>query len=130
MKSSSSDLYLNAYNSYIRNEIGNKQIGKIKGVMIQSIYNEMERKRYTRNTLEVARAVLNGMFKQAFKDDIIPSNPVEKPTLPKAKETKMKDVMTKEQQQIFVDFSQKSDLHYQIVLALYTGMRTGEISRC
>lgn len=127
VKPSSAYLYRNAYNNYVKQEIGKLAINKVKGSMIQAIYNKMNKKGYTRNTLEVLRAVLNGMFEQAFKDELISSNPVKRTTMPKAKETKEKEIMSKDLQQVFVTYAQKSELYYQIVVALYTGMRSGEI---
>lgn len=127
VKPGSATLYLNTYNTHIKKEIGKLSLSKVKGTTIQSIYNKMDKAGYARNTLEVIRAVLNGMFEQAFKDDLISFNPVAKTIMPKAKKTKKKKVPTKEQQQLFITYAQKSELYYLIVVALYSGMRSGEI---
>ncbi|SES65719.1 tyrosine-type recombinase/integrase [[Clostridium] polysaccharolyticum] len=127
VKLGSATLYLNTYNTHIKKEIGKLSISKVKGTTIQSIYNKMDKAGYARNTLEVVRAILNGMFEQAFKDDLISSNPLAKTIMPKAKKTKKKKVPTREQQQVFITCAQKSELYNLIVVALYTGMRSGEI---
>lgn len=118
--------YRECYNVYIKDTFGNKQLRDIRTDNIQRFYNRMAIK-YSRNTLEVCRAILNGVFKQAIRNEVIQKNPVTNAVLPKGKKKKAVEAMTEEEQSIFLKYARDSSFFPLFELALATGMRSGEI---
>ena len=72
--------------------------------------------------------VLGGMFKQAYRNQIIRKNPVELVTRPR-KQTKRKDlrVLNREEQKIFLKYASDSLYCNVYQVALATGLRSGEL---
>ena len=82
---------------------------------------------YALSTIKIASAVLNGCFKQANKNEIIERNPVNLAQLPREKAKTKKKAMTKEQQQLFMEYAKDSYLYNFFAIMLRTGMRSGEM---
>ncbi len=120
-------VYRDNFNSYIRSTMGRKRLKDIRPEHIQKIYNDLNKKGYSRNTVELVSVVLSGMYKQAVKNKIIHENPVPLATLPRTEEKKEPRVMTIEEQRIFMEYLRSSYLHDLFELALATGMRSGEL---
>lgn len=119
-------VYKSSYNLYIKDVFGNKQLRDIRTDNIQRFYNSMSEK-HARNTLEICRAILNGVFQQAVKDEIVQKNPVKNATLPKGLTKAGRDAMTVKEQKLFLDYARDSKYYLLMELALATGMRSGEI---
>lgn len=120
-------VYKDNFNSYLKGIIGKKKLKDIRSEHIQKIYNDLNKKGYSRNTIELVSVVLSGMYKQAIKNKIIRENPVPLATLPKAEEHKEPRVMTVNEQKQFLEYAKDSYLHDMFELALSTGMRSGEL---
>jgi integrase len=120
-------VYRDNFDSYLKDPIGKKKLKDIRPEHIQKIYNDLNKKGYSRNTIELVSVVLSGMYKQALKNKIIRENPVPLATLPKAEEHKEPRVMTVKEQKQFLEYSKDSYLHDMFELALATGMRSGEL---
>lgn len=120
-------VYRDNFNSYIKEPLGKKKLKDIRPEHIQKLYNDLYKKGYSRNTIELVSVVLSGMYKQALKNKIILENPVPLATLPRKKEYKEPRVMTVEEQKIFLDYAKDSYLYDLFLLALTTGMRSGEL---
>lgn len=120
-------VYRDSFRSYIEKPLGKKKLKDIRPEHIQKIYNELNKKGYSRNTIELVSVVLSGMYKQALKNKVIIENPVPLATLPKISEHKEPRVMTVEEQRIFLECAKDSYLNDLFILALATGMRSGEL---
>jgi len=120
-------VYRDNFRSYIEKPLGRKKLKDIRPEHIQRIYNNLNRKGYSRNTIELVSVVLSGMYKQALKNKVIIENPVPLATLPKISEHKEPRVMTVEEQRIFLECAKDSYLNDLFILALATGMRSGEL---
>lgn len=120
-------VYRDNFNSYLKDPIGKKKLKDIRPEHIQKIYNDLNKKGYSRNTIELVSVVLSGMYKQALKNKIIRENPVPLATLPKAEEHKEPRVMTVNEQKQFLEYAKDSYIHDMFELALSTGMRSGEL---
>lgn len=120
-------VYRQNYNAYIKNVFGNKRLQEIRSDHIQRFYNGMASKNYSHNTLEICRAVLNGAFSQAVKNEILRKNPVSNAVLPRDNHKRSARVMTLAEQSLFLQYS--SDTRYASLyeIALFTGMRSGEL---
>lgn len=94
--------------------------------------NEKQFKTYSQNVIDKLYMLLNKGFKIAFSERIIPFNPMENESIkkPKAKvETQKVEALTIDEQKHLIEIVKHSDHKYKnvILLALYTGMRIGEI---
>lgn len=120
-------VYEDTYDSYIKKPFGKKKLKDLRPEQIQNLYNTLNTKGFSRNTIELVSVVLSGMYKQAFKNQKIRVNPVPLATLPKMTERKERRVLSKEEQQIFLDIAKPHQYYYVFELALSTGMRSGEL---
>lgn len=127
VKEGTIQVYKDAYRLYIEKAIGNKKINTIRGEHIQKIYNDLKRKGYSKSTLEIVATVLSGMFKQAMKNELISKNPVVLATLPKQEEKAKVKVMSLEEEKLFLEYAKESWLYTLIFVALFSGMRSGEL---
>ena len=126
VKAGTINVYYQNYNAYLRNYFGKYQLRDIRTDHIQRFYNKMAEK-YSHNTLEICRAILNGMYTQAIRNELIQRNPVKNAVLPRDNKKKTANVLTLEEQNLFLRYA-KASKHYQIYeLALATGMRSGEL---
>lgn len=121
------NLYNNTYHTYIAKEFGKRKLKEIRAEHIQKLYNDMKRNGYHRSTIEIVSVVLGGMFRQAYKNELIMKNPVPLATLPKAEIRRERRVLTMEEQSLFMEYAQKSKYCNIFEFALSTGMRGGEI---
>jgi len=119
--------YRDSYNSYIKQPLGMRKLKDIRPEHIQKLYNDMNQEGFSRNTIELASVVLSGMYKQALKNKIVRENPVPLATLPRMGTDKERRVMTIEEQKTFLKYAQNSYCYDMILLALCTGMRSGEL---
>lgn len=127
VKQGTIDVYRNSFKLYLNDSIGNRKLKDIRPEHIQTIYNDLHDKSYSKSTIEVASIVLSGMFKQAIKNRIIRENPVPLASLPRYFEVKEPKVMSVIQQKTFTDYADSSHLKELFITALGTGMRSGEL---
>lgn len=119
--------YQKYYNSIIRDRLGNKYITDIRGEHIQRLYNDLVKEGYALSSIKIVSAVLNGCFQQAMRNGLIERNPVKLAELPRQKEKKGREAMTKEQQALFMKYAKDSYLYNFFAVMLRTGMRNGEM---
>lgn len=120
-------VYEDTYTSYIKKPFGKKKLKDLRPEQIQNLYNTLNAQGFSRNTIELVSVVLNGMYKQAYKNQKIKLNPVPLATIPKATEREERRVLSKEEQDVFLAASKKHRYYYVFELALSTGMRSGEL---
>jgi len=121
------NVYQKHYRFYIEEQLGKKRLCDVRPEHIQKLYNDMNKEGYSRNTIELVAVVLGGMYKQAVKNRLVRENPVSLATLPRVAEHKESRVMTIDEQKLFLRMAEDSR-HYDIfLLALGTGMRSGEL---
>lgn len=116
------------YRSSIMKRIGNKNIGEIRGEHIQKLYNDMIKEGYAVSSIKIASAILHGCLQQAYRNGLIERNPVELAEIPRETGQKKKRIaMTKEQQDLFMQYAEESYLYHFFAVMLRTGMRKGEM---
>lgn len=119
-------IYEIRYAAHIRPYIGSQKMAEIHPRYLQQILNT-ECLRVGPQTLSGVYTVMNMMFSQAYKNGLILQNPVQKTSLPSGETKTERRVLTKEEQAIFLRFARNSKYGILFELALYTGMRGGEI---
>lgn len=119
--------YEEYYKVAVKSRIANKRLESIRGEHIQKIYNDLAEVGYKYASIKVVSAMLNGCFRQAVKNQMIVYNPVKAAELPKCEERNVRVALTREQQEIFLKYVDKSRNRIFFRVMLFTGMRNGEL---
>ena len=129
VKAGTLESYQKIYSAYIKVIVGKKLLPEIRTIDIDKIYRSMIENGKSEKTLSTVAAVLSGMFKYATINRMINTNPVPLVEIPrkKAKQKKEYRVFTKEEQDLFMKYSEKSCIGNLFQLAIYSGMRNGEL---
>lgn len=126
-----------SYNDTIKNHIlpqlGRAPLSKIRPLDIQRLLNSKGKKgkkgekgQLASRSIHYINQVLNGAFKQAVRDRIMPYNPCEGVELPKLI-TKRFVPFNTQQVELFLEVIRHHRLHLPFLMALATGMRRGEL---
>ncbi|MCD8362329.1 MAG: site-specific integrase [Lachnospiraceae bacterium] len=118
--------YQKDYDSMIKPTLGDMLLSSIRGHHIQKLYNDMIEKGYAVSSIKLCSAVLNGCMEQAMKNGMIERNPVKLAKVPRQTGDHAHIALTKEQQALFMEYSQESYLYNLFALMLRTGLRNGE----
>ena len=119
-------VYLDEYKSHIKEPFGRKHLKDIRGEHIQKLFNDMAR-RYSSTTINLVKVILSGMYTQAVRNGMVLRNPVENTSIKKKKRKRKIRVMTQEEQKLFMRYSKTSQFYDLYIVALGTGMRSGEL---
>ena len=127
VKDGTIDTYKRCFKQYIRPAFGIIKLKDIRAEQIQKFYNDLKAKGYASSTIDLVAIILNSMFKQAAKNEIIKKNPVELTTRPKDHKRHEKEVLSVEEQNEFIRYAENSKYENVYKIALFTGMRVGEL---
>lgn len=127
VKNSTIMLYTSNYNRYIRDIIGGKMLRDIKTLHIQRLYMDMKKQGLSLGTIQIVNSILNNLFTQAIKNDILTKNPCLGAVLPKEIKKEPR-VMTREEQKVFMEVLKNNFYEALCLLALATGLRIGELT--
>jgi len=127
IKPSTIETYGFIYQQHIKPQIGQEHVKDVDPIDIQNILNSLCDGNYATQTIQMTKILLNGIFKQAYKCSLIEKNPCEFVEIPNGKPKRSITVFTKREEDIFLEYSQWSVLGDLFKLALYTGMRGGEL---
>lgn len=119
--------YQKQYDSTVRKTLGAKNIADIRGEHIQKYYNDLVKKGFAISTIKVISAILSGCFIQAMKNGLIERNPIKLADLPRQTEQHTRQALTKEQQELFMEYAKDSYLYNFFAVMLRTGLRNGEM---
>ena len=108
------------------NPFAHKEISKITTADIDAFYNLKLKEKCSTSYIRKMHQVLNQAFQQAVRWKMISVNPVTEADTPLVRKAKI-SIWSKENIQAFLDKC-KDERHYMtFLLAIYTGMRKGEI---
>ena len=119
--------YMEYYKVAVKSRLANKRLENIRGEHIQKIYNDLADTGYKYASIKVISAMLNGCFRQAMKNQMIVYNPVKAAELPKCEERSQRVALTREQQELFLQYVDRSRNRNFFRILLLTGMRNGEL---
>ncbi len=118
---------------HIKNSIGGYELCKLNTLIIQQFYNEKSRKGridgkggLSPKTIKNMHDMLHKALAQAVSLDMIAKNPADAAVLPKRKKVEMRYFTVEEQKQL-QEALKGHRLEMPILLALYTGLRQGEL---
>jgi len=125
--SSTFDRYMNLYEVHIKDStIAPIELKNLTHTQVQKYFNS--KTNLAKATLQKIKNILNKAFKFAIKNNYIRLNPIDGIIIPKdAKEAKEIIVLTLDEQSMYIKASKKEPNGLLLRLALYTGMRLGEI---
>lgn len=106
--------------------LGSIKLQKLRPMQLQDLYSEKLRSGLSPRSVQIVHATLNKALKQAVGWLLIPANPAEYATPPKASIREMTPLST-EQVGIFLKAVRGNSLEALYVLAITTGMRQGEL---
>ena len=118
------EMYTHIISHYIKPEVGNLPLTKLKTHHIQNIINKYAAKGLTR-TLQQIKLTMNQIIKQAINNDLLYKNVAENVTLPQI-DSHSKRSLTNEEKKLLekADFTMKEKAF--VSLLLYSGLRRGE----
>jgi integrase len=126
IKARTFDLYEKMVKWYILPNYGNIRLAKLKGEVIQSLYNDMYKKGLSTSTIKNVKAPLSQALDQAVKNELIYSNPCKNAVVPKVPPRKSR-AFTVEEQERFLEVLTDTTFADFFRFAFKTGMRCGEI---
>ncbi|MDA2636946.1 site-specific integrase [Bacillus cereus] len=113
---------------YILPPFSYKKIKSIKPVMIQSYYAELKEKGLSNGTISNIHRCLRCIFKHAVEWEIIHDNIMNKVKKPREEQGEMKTWSIEECNRFLQYLKEKNKKYYMFfLLAIYTGMRRGEL---
>ena len=102
-------------------------LAKLTAQHLQGYFNTKIKDGQSACTLRKHNAILNGALTEAYKKDVIPSNPADKLTLPKKKKYRGAAYTVEQVKKLLAAVPEEDAFRPIIVLALFYGLRRSEI---
>lgn len=118
---------------HIKPKLGNIELEKLKPLQLQSFYSEkLENGKLngkgglSRQTVRTLHRIIHGALTQAVKWQLVSRNVADcvEPPKPKKYEAKF---LNDEQTNLLIEKVKKSDIYIPVIIAIFTGMRRGEV---
>lgn len=121
--------YKQRYEYNIKKEIGSIKLQNVKQLHCQKILNNMfDSGRYSNGTMELTQITLHALFKGAVENDYLQKNPAENLKIKRRNnDSEERRVLTREEQNIFKEYSKNTLYNNAYCLVLETGLRAGEV---
>ena len=128
---------IEGYEQYIEKHIkpvlGNIELEKLKPLQLQNFYSEkLERGKLngkgglSKQTVRTLHRIIHGALTQAVKWQLLARNVADcvEPPKPQKYEAKF---LNDEQTNLLIEKAKKSDIYIPVIIAIFTGMRRGEV---
>lgn len=131
---STRDGYQRVLDNWIYPAIGDMRITDVTADDIDNLLSGLQNSGKAHSSCVKCYAVLSGMFKKAYKKDVVPKNPMDKVDRPKPRKDELvsdePDSCTVEEVRYVLECLAKEPLHWQVYvrLLLDTGCRRGELT--
>ena len=102
-------------------------LSKLSAQHLQGYFNAKLKEGQSACSLRKHNAIINGALLEAYKKDIIPSNPADKLTLPKKKRYRGSSYTMDEVKKLLAAVPEEDGFRPVIVLALFYGLRRSEV---
>lgn len=120
-------------NRHIKPNLGNIQLDKLKPLQLQSFYSEkLENGKIngkgglSKQTVRTLHRIIHGALAQAVKWQLVTRNVADCVEPPKPKKYEA-SFLNEEQTNLLIEKAKKSDIYIPVIIAIYTGMRRGEV---
>lgn len=117
--------YKYLYQEYIKEELGDKPISNINKLMIVELFNKLGEK-FRKRTVLNCYSLIAGIFKSAVENDLCNKNPVNG-IKPFGLEKKEIVTLSRKDQRDFFNEAKGSIYYNSFVVAVNTGLRSGEL---
>ena len=121
----SQESYSYTMKKYILPPMQGRRMKEIRTSDVQSALNVVQH--MSRSTYDKVRCIFNGIFSAAIHDNIISVNPCSGLLSPVRKQKKQRRSLTDEQVRVLLDTVHGAPIELFVWVAVYTGMRRGEI---
>ena len=119
--------YRHMCRDYLIPPLGGKQLRKLTTPMIQAVYNGLQKRGLSNDTVRGTHMVLHEALEATVRGHMIPRNPTKGTTIPK-KEYAQKQILNNEQLDRFLDVIKTEPAWYDFFYTeITTGLRRGEI---
>lgn len=119
--------YMMMYQKHIcESDIGSILLSKLKPNDLQKFYNKKIEEGYSSKTVRHIEVIINCALKQAVNEKMITENPNDFTILPKRKAYQA-CFLTADEVRIIVENAKEEEIYPIVMIALFTGMRKGEI---
>ena len=118
--------YTNTLEKHLFPTLGRLKLEKLTGAHLDGLYRKMLNNGLSTRMCRYVHTLVHGMLAQAVKWDKLPRNVADAATPPSLKTKKMKVWETKDAAQ-FLDYAQQDRLYAAWYLALFAGLRRGEL---
>jgi integrase len=113
------------FRTHILPELGGIELQKLTTEHVQAFYNK-KAENYSSSVIAILHLVITGALKQAVKQRLILHNPAEHTVRPPVKHKEIKPLSVGEVREYLAE-AKKDRLYAAFLLALYTGLRKGEL---
>lgn len=126
VKKSTATTYKRVYKNHIKDVLGNTRLSSINQIMVADLLNQVSQKGLSIAIVDKTRVVLSNMFKTAVQNELCTQNPVTGVKIT-GKERKKIIALKKEDQRDFLIAAENDVLNNLFIVALNTGLRSGEL---
>ncbi len=119
--------YDRLYISKISPVLGKRKMSEITKLQVTDLLNRLKEQGYKWETLNKTKRILMDIFERALEDEFIYKNPAKGARIPMNKSKNSYRVLTKSEQEDFLEASAGHFYHNLFLVALNTGLRPGEI---
>lgn len=127
LRESSIRFYEHIYKSKIQPTLGKHKISDITKLQVTALLNDLKSKGYKWETLNKTKILLIDIFNRALEDDFVTKNPAKGVRIPINKSKNSYKVLTREEQNDFLEFAAGHFYYNLFIVAINTGLRPGEI---
>lgn len=119
--------YKTSVNTHIIPALGKIKASSLNTTQVQVFYNDLKRKKQlSAKTIKNVHGILHKALKLASKLNYIAKNPVDDCTIPRVEPTQI-NPLTEEEIAMFIEEARGDECEDMLILALFTGMRRGEV---
>lgn len=127
LRKSTVSIYEGYFKNYINPKLGQLEVSKISILELQCFYDEIvEEQKISIKTLKNMHSVIHRLLRESVKSGLINSNPSDYIELPRAEKSEVQILQEYEIIKLKEAIKDKK-LGISILIALYTGLRLGEI---
>lgn len=119
--------YTDIVHNYVIPTWGHHRLIAMKPGTVEIGLRALAEKGYSKDTVRLAKAVLNFILDDAERNELIPRNPVRLVRMPRMAPGKARKAMSKEQVHTLLAATSGTNLHGPLLVALTTGLRPGEL---
>jgi len=120
--------YKHNVNKHIKKHLGNIYLQKLMPLHLQSFYKQCSKNGLSNKTIVNLHMIIRCALEKALKWQLVIRN-IASSVEPPRPQKYQANFLNEEQTTILVETAKRSDIYIPIIIAVYTGMRRGEVLR-